>query len=426
MISLKSISKNILCTILERQVMRLRVKNDFKVIAVAGSLGKTSTKYAIAQLLAQNMRVRYQAGNYNDRATVPLVFFGESQPSLFNVYAWLKIIIRASRQIQQDYPYDVVVIELGSDGPGQIGQFAYTQPDIAVVTAVAEEHMEYFKELDAVAKEELEVVRFSKRALINVGDTPAVYLTNRDFISYGLESGKSDYYINKRVDRGLDGQTLTVGLPSGTVDLETVLIGKQGAITALAAVAVGDLLGLSSEKLKLSLPKVLPYAGRMQILVGKKDVILIDDTYNAAPKSCKAALDVIYAADAPQRIAILGSINEMGNLAEAMHREVGEYCDPAKLDLVVTIGRDAERWIAPIARAKGCAVMSFVSPYDAGRYVLEQLKNEAVVLAKGSQNGVFAEEALKQLLDNPADSAKLVRQSEYWMSVKRKQFKDTV
>ncbi len=251
-------------------------------------------------------------------------------------------------------------------------------------------------------------------------------MTNRDFISYGLESGKSDYYINKRVDRDLDGQTLTVGLPSGTVDLETVLIGKQGAITALAAVAVGDLLGLSSEKLKLSLPKVLPYAGRMQILVGKKDVILIDDTYNAAPKSCKAALDVLYTADAPQRIAILGSINEMGNLAEAMHREVGEYCDPAKLDLVVTIGRDAERWIAPIARAKGCAVMSFVSPYDAGRYVLEQLKNEAVVLAKGSQNGVFAEEALKQLLDNPADSAKLVRQSEYWMSVKRKQFKDTV
>jgi UDP-N-acetylmuramoyl-tripeptide--D-alanyl-D-alanine ligase len=215
-------------------------------------------------------------------------------------------------------------------------------------------------------------------------------------------------------------------LPSGALELETVLVGKQGAITALAAVTVGDLLGLSREKLQLSLPKVLPYAGRMQILAGQKSAVLIDDTYNAAPKSFKAALDVLYAANATQRIAILGSINEMGDLSEAMHQEVGEYCDPTKLNLVVTIGRDAERWLAPIAKAKGCTVVSFSSPYQAGNYVLTQMQTGAVVLAKGSQNGVFAEEALKQLLEKPADNEKLVRQSDYWMAIKEKQFKDAL
>jgi UDP-N-acetylmuramoyl-tripeptide--D-alanyl-D-alanine ligase len=426
MISLKSIGKSILCAILEKQVVRLRSKYDFKVIAVAGSLGKTSTKYAIAQLLAQNMRVRYQAGNYNDRSTVPLVFFGESQPALFNVYAWAQIIARASKQIRQEYPYDVVVVELGSDGPGQIEQFEYIQPDISVVTAVTEEHMEYFKELDAVAKEELGITRFSKQSVINVDDTPANYLLDKEYVSYGLVPDKSDYFVNKRTDRGLAGQILDVKLPSGALELETVLVGKQGAITALAAVTVGDLLGLSREKLQLSLPKVLPYAGRMQILAGQKSAVLIDDTYNAAPKSFKAALDVLYAANATQRIAILGSINEMGDLSEAMHQEVGEYCDPTKLNLVVTIGRDAERWLAPIAKAKGCTVVSFSSPYQAGNYVLTQMQTGAVVLAKGSQNGVFAEEALKQLLEKPADNEKLVRQSDYWMAIKEKQFKDAL
>jgi UDP-N-acetylmuramoyl-tripeptide--D-alanyl-D-alanine ligase len=80
--------------------------------------------------------------------------------------------------------------------------------------------------------------------------------------------------------------------------------------------------------------------------------------------------------------------------------------------------------LAPAAKSKGCTVEEFLSPYAAGEFVRSHLKDGAVVLAKGSQNGVFAEEALKLLLRNAADSSKLVRQSTYWLNVKRRQFDD--
>jgi UDP-N-acetylmuramyl pentapeptide synthase len=420
----KKTGKDLLCRMLEAEVKRLRAKHSFTVVAVAGSIGKTSTKYAIGQLLAQNRRVRYQAGNYNDRSTVPLVFFGETQPSLYNIFAWAMILLRAWRQVSREYPYDAVVIELGSDGPGQIAQFAYTAPDIAVVTAVAEEHMVYFKNLDAVAREELGVLQFSKQTLINTDDTPANYLPGTGFVSYGVTDKKATYRVSNTQDKVLDGQSLAIILPGGTIHANTVLVGKPGRAAALAAVAVGDLIGLTSTELEQSMPAVLPYAGRMQILRGQNNATLIDDTYNAAPKSYKAALDTLYASKAPQRIAILGSINEMGELTEEMHREVGDYSDPAKLDLVVTVGESAKRWLAPAAKSKGCTVEEFLSPYAAGEFVRSHLKDGAVVLAKGSQNGVFAEEALKLLLRNAADSSKLVRQSTYWLNVKRRQFDD--
>ena len=150
----------------------------------------------------------------------------------------------------------------------------------------------------------------------------------------------------------------------------------------------------------------------------------MDDTYNASPISVKAALDAVYAADSPQRIAILGTMNELGAYTQSAHQEVGAYCDPSKLAMVVTIGSDAQEYLAPAAKDRGCTVYSFDSPYAAGEFVKKKLKKGALVLAKGSQNRVFAEEALKILLANKADAADMVRQSDYWLSIKRQQFED--
>jgi UDP-N-acetylmuramoyl-tripeptide--D-alanyl-D-alanine ligase len=115
-------------------------------------------------------------------------------------------------------------------------------------------------------------------------------------------------------------------------------------------------------------------------------------------------------------------MNEMGRESAQMHEEIGAYCDPAKLQLLVTIGQEARDYIAAAAQKNGCEVASFNSPYEAGAYVKQQLHKGAVVLAKGSQNGVFAEESIKPLLANQADEAKLVRQSEHWLNIKKRQF----
>jgi UDP-N-acetylmuramoyl-tripeptide--D-alanyl-D-alanine ligase len=417
----KKAARSFVCTVLEMQVRQLRARRKFKVVAVVGSVGKTSTKLAIANMLEKTMRVRYQTGNYNDRVTVPLVFFGLSEPSLYNVIAWIKVFGVTQSEIALPYQYDVVVVELGTDGPGQIEQFAYIKPDITVVTAVSEEHMEYFGTIDRVAAEELTVFDFSKQVLVNADDIPGVYLSGQEFIEYSLVSEQASYFAEAR-PQGLEGQKLDVRLPRGRVHADIQYLGKQGAKIALAAAAVADILGVKESEIAEGMTELRPFSGRMQVLEGIKGSTIIDDTYNASPLAVKAALDMLYAARTGQRIAILGDMNELGEYGNQAHEEVGSYCSPKKLDVVVTIGKESKKWLAPAARERGCTVHCFDSPYDAGAYVLGKMQKGAVVLAKGSQNGVFAEEALKALLADPTDSAKLVRQSPYWLTKKQKQF----
>ncbi len=419
----KKAGRAVVCTVLERQIIRLRKRHQFQLVAVAGSVGKTSTKLAIANLLGQHKRVRHQAGNYNDRVTVPLVFFGGSEPQLFNVWAWLKIFSTNNAAIRRPYPYDVVVVEIGTDGPGYMKEFAYLQPDITVVSAITPEHMEHFETLDAVAAEELGVFDYSKRVLINGDDVPGMYLMERSFSEYSVTASEASYYA-KPGNTTISGQKLQLALAGKAATSHTQYLGVQGAKIALAAAAVADMLGISTPAIAKGLPELKAFSGRMQLLHGIKDATLIDDTYNASPIAVKAALDVLYELNAPQHIAILGSMNELGEYSPEAHREVGRHCNPKKLDIVVTIGADAKQYLAPEAKAKGCTVKTFMSPYAAGEYVRKHSETSSVILAKGSQNGVFAEEALKLLLSDPANANKLVRQSPYWLTRKRTQFGD--
>lgn len=418
----KAIGKDLLCRQLERQVRQLRKKNDFIVVAVAGSVGKTSTKLAIAKTLGASRRVRWQEGNYNDRLTVPLIFFGQQQPGLYNPVAWRKILRENARQLKKPYPYDIVVVELGTDAPGQLKKFAYLEPDLTILTAIADEHMSQFKSMKAVADEELVPLDFSKRSLLNTDDIPLKYMPKAAHTSYGLLTD-ADYRVISREDRSLQGQKLTFQVAGNKQFAADVAApGSQGAKIALAAVAVSDMLGLTASEIKKGLHAITPVTGRMQILAGKEGSLIIDDTYNASPVAVEAALDVLYGTDAKQRIAILGSMNELGTDSARLHSEVGGYCNPEKLDLVVTIGREAAENLAPVAKNQGCKVETFMNPYEAGEYVRHRLKQGTVVLAKGSQNGVFAEEAIKVLLANPSQERKLVRQSDYWLKRKKAHF----
>ncbi len=420
----KRLGKRILCALLEAQVRRLKARHDFRLVAVAGSVGKTSTKLAIAHTLEVSQRVIYQSGNYNDRLTVPLVLFGRTMPGLFNIPAWLKILIRNEQTIRLPKYYDVAVVELGTDGPGQIHDFAYLQPDVTVVTAITPEHMEYFGTLDAVAAEELTVCDFSKQVLVNADDISAQYLERKHVIRFGIDKGV-EYQAEVLTGRGLQGTDVLLRLANaGQLQATAAILGHQGIKVLLAAAATADVLRLAKDEIERGIQEVKPFSGRMNILRGIKNSTIIDDTYNASPVPVIAALDVLYSTEALQRVAILGTMNELGNYSQAAHEEVGKHCQAESLDLVVTIGKDAETYLAPAARSNGCNVVSFSSPYAAGTYVAEQLQQGAVVLAEGSQNGVFAEEALKPLLTDAQDVQKLVRQSEYWIRIKQSQFND--
>ncbi len=419
----KKVGKAIVSSVLEAQVRRLRYRHRFTVVAVAGSIGKTSTKLAIAELLGQNLRVRYQAGNYNDRLTVPLVFFDQQPPGLWNIMSWVRMFGENIASIEHPYPYDVVVVELGTDSPGQMKRFKYIKPDVTVLTAITPEHMEYFHTLDAVAAEELSVFDYSKQVLLNGDGVPAKYLVGQKFAEYSITTNVGHNYYAKATSQTLQGQKLALEFPSGKLESEVAFIGDQGALISLAAAATADILGQARPIIGEALANIVPFAGRMRVLPGLEGSTIIDDTYNASPDPVMRGLDVLYAAPASQRIAILGSMNELGDFAKQAHTDVGAYCDATKLAMVITIGHEARRWLAPAAREAGCQVHSFLSPYDAGVFARKHMQKDTVVLAEGSQNGVFAEEALKPLLAHPSDAEKLVRQNKSWLKLKRKQFK---
>lgn len=402
---MKKLAKKLVAAILGYQVRRLLKKNDTKVIGVVGSIGKTSTKLAVARVLGTGFKVRYQTGNYNDIVTVPLIFFGEETPSLFNPFAWIALFWRNQRQIGRAYPYDVVVVELGSDGPGQIEEFgSYLRLEIGVVTAITPEHMQFFSSLDAVAQEEVAISGFSSLVLANRDLCDEKYLKQLpEILTYGLKQ-KADF-----------GPEMISGVAKGKSEAEQYSL--------LAAAAVGGKLGLKNEDMRKGLANFQPVPGRMQELAGVNGSRIIDDTYNSSPAAARLALDYLYEQKSPQKIAVLGNMNELGDYAKQAHEEIGEYCDPKQLEQVITIGPEANEFLASAAKAKGCSVKTFDSPYAAGEYLMPMIEKGAVVLVKGSQNKVFAEETIKSLLAEPADAKKLVRQSDYWMKIKKAAFK---
>jgi UDP-N-acetylmuramyl pentapeptide synthase len=402
--------------------MRLRARHDFTVVTVSGSVGKTSTKYVAASVLQQaGKRVRYQAGNYNDRVTVPLVLFDQPLPHLLNALAWLSVFAANERMIRRGPGIDIAVLELGTDGPGQIEQFAYLQPELSVVTAVTPEHMEFFADVDAVVSEELAVAKFAQKLLV-AEDVPERYLKGVDALRFGL-SAKAGY----RVQQGTpsrDGQTITLTEQGNEQQAHIALLGKPGAKIALAGAAVARELGIAWDKIIPALSSLEPVAGRMRMFRGVHDSTIIDDTYNASPEAVIAALDVLVSMPGGYKVLVLGGMNELGDFGREAHKEAAEAINELAIDLVVSVGELANKELAPyLTETRQRKVVRMFSAERAGVFVRAQIagKKDTVVLCKGSQNGVFAEETVKQLLLDPADSVRLVRQSSYWLRRKAPQ-----
>lgn len=421
---MKAIARRIVITILAGQVRRLRKKNKFVIIGVVGSIGKTSTKLTIAQVLSAGKRVRYQTGNYNDLVSVPLIFFGHEMPSLVNPLAWAALFIKNELQLLKSYPYDVVVIELGTDGPGQIASFKqYLQLDMAVVTAVAPEHMEFFADLQAVAQEELSVRTYANELIVNSDLVAAEYLEGITHTSYSIKDNTADYTAQAGT---LSAQGLESTIFKGEEQLLQVklpFISEVQLYSATVSALIADKLGLPTEMVHEALSTLQPVPGRMQLLKGIKDSLIIDDSYNASPDAVASALATLYAMHASQKIALLGNMNELGSFSQEAHEQVGALCDPMQLNAVLTLGPDANRFLAPAARAAGCEVIECKTPYEAGEYLVANIQPGAAILIKGSQNNVFAEEAIKPLLANKSDEKRLVRQSKSWLDKKSANFK---
>ncbi len=398
--------QNTLEKILKWQAKKALKKSGAKVVVVSGSVGKTSTTQAIATVLSESFNTIKTLKNYNSNLGVPCSIFEQNFPQkLKNPFAWVYIIAKNQLKILRKINVEVYVLELGTDKPGDLMEFSWLKPDIGVVTAVAPEHMEFFLSLDGVAKEELSIAQFCDITVINKRMINDVYL------QYASTDDLYNYDRDDISHLGLSKSDLKI-------------IGDHSLDAVAAGVAVGKALKMIDSDLSAGAKKIVPQQGRMNKLKGVSNTTIIDDTYNSSPEAAVAALDYLYSVDAPQKIALLGNMNELGLTSADEHSKLGEYCDPNKLDLIVTLGEDANNYLASAAKKKGCKVVTTISPYEAAKVILQNLKPDAVILCKGSQNKVFAEEAVKILLVNTEDENKLVRQGAFWTKKKRESFKE--
>jgi UDP-N-acetylmuramoyl-tripeptide--D-alanyl-D-alanine ligase len=420
--------KNYVQKKLEKYVVKYFKRHpEVKLIVVAGSVGKTSTKRAIATLLSQRYRVALHEGNHNTSMSVPVAILGIDYPTdVHKIGAWISVFRAARRRIKEPTGVDVIIQELGADQPGDIERFGkYLKPHIGVVTAVTPEHMEFFHTMDAVAKEELTAANFVELAIINRDDIDGKYaalLTNNNLDTYGT-SGVAEYRFETQDFTVEDGYKGNVIVPefAEPIAVKIKVAGEHSLRPAMGAVAVAVKMGLSAPEIATGLAAIRPVPGRMNILKGIDDTTIIDDTYNSSPVAAYSALQALYSLQAPERVAILGSMNELGASSKDEHEKLGMMCDPGMLAWVITVGEEAEKYLAPAAKARGCQVKSFKSAIDAGGFARSILEPGAAVLAKGSQNGGYLEEAVKVLCVMSEDH-ELVRQSPEWMQVKEEFF----
>ena len=406
---------------------------EVKLVCVVGSVGKTSTKNLIATVLSQKYRVGGALGNHNSELSAPLGILGVKFPTnIRNPFAWWAVLRAAKKRIKQPATVDVIVQEFETDHPGELASYGrYLNPDLTVLTAIAPEHMEFFKTIEAVAEDELSAINFSKKGIINIDDVDAQFtrfLSNSNITTYG-SSEMAEYSLIPEyfsVEEGYRARFITPKTGKAGLACRVRLYGEHSLRPLAGALTVARELGMTDAEITASLTQIKPYPGRMNVLPGQRQTTIIDDSYNSSPIAVKSALKTLYELPTTQRIAVLGSMNELGEMSQSAHREVGELCDPRQLDLVITVGKQAEQYLAPSAKARGCQVMSCKTALEAGGLVNKLMKRGSIILFKGSQGGIYLEEAIKIILASTDLENQLVRQDPIWLKRKRNFFRQFV
>lgn len=394
------------------------------VIAITGSVGKTSTKEAIACVLRKHMTVRATEENYNNELGVPLTILGIA-PAGKNVAAWAGRMVAATMKGLLGSGPQCLVLEFAADKPGDIQYLlSVARPDIGIVTAIGEipVHVEFFAGPKSVAKEKGLLVRaLSVRgyAVLNSDDDTVLDMreeTKAHIITYGFGEGAKVRATNYEI-RSAEPEEYPA--PSGVafkIDWEGNIVpvrlprtfGKPSCYAALAAVAVGIALKLPLLDMVEALAEYESAAGRMRLLGGIKRTWILDDTYNAAPASMVAALETLAALSAKRRIAVLGDMLELGKFMEPAHRSVGEQAAEVA-DMLITVG-DRARFIADEALARGMPkqrIIQVSTADEAGKALQNLLAEGDMVLVKGSR-AMHMEKVVREVMAEPERAHELL------------------
>lgn len=408
---LKTLAKNILA------------KYNPEIIAITGSVGKTSTKEAAA-LVLNKFGVQKNVKNYNNELGVPLTIIG-AEAGGKNIFKWLTVFWRAKKLIlfrNKNYP-KILVLEFGVDKPGDMDYFLkFVRPDIGILTRIGPAHLEKFSTQEKIIQEKSKLIKALPKggfAILNYDYKDVLSLcdeTKAKCITYGFEKGAD--VRAKNIIYGRGQTTFTLEYNGATLSIVLAhAIGEPQIYAILSGICAGIIKGMSLEEIKAALKNYIPPKGRGVILKGIKNTIIIDESYNASPQSMEAALkNLKNMAGAGRSIAVLGDMLELGPISRDAHLEVGKKLSELRINYLFTVGCRAKD-IARGARESGMSkdrIYEFSDNLSLGKFLQEKLEEGDMVLIKGSQ-GARMEKIIKEIMAEPERVEELlVRQSKDW------------
>lgn len=361
------------------QVLASAVRRQWgkRVVGITGSAGKTTTKEAIAAVLASQFKVLKSLGNLNNGFGLPL-------------------------QLLRLEPDDeIAVIEMGMSNVGEIEALAHiAAPDWGVVTNVGNAHAENFHDgIAGVARAKYELVESLASdgvAFLNCDDA-YVSQFGRDFRGKSVYFGRgpcADPRAEMVEELGRDGLKMRIRAGGQEVDATLKLLGQHNVSNALAAIAVGIEAGISLEKCVAALETLEPGDKRGQT-VEVHGATIINDCYNSNPEALKAMIQTLMSIPGQRHILIAGEMLELGKEAVALHRSCGEVAASVGVDMVLGVRGNAIH-IVEAAKASGAEAIFFDTPEATGAWLKRNLREKDVVLLKASR-GVRLEKALLEL-----------------------------
>jgi UDP-N-acetylmuramoyl-tripeptide--D-alanyl-D-alanine ligase len=344
------------------------------LVAVTGSAGKTTTKEAIAHVLASRFRVMKSEGNLNNHFGLPL------------------------QLLKLEPEHEIAVIELGMSHAGEIAALAkLAHPDIGVVTNVAPVHLEFFASIADIARAKYELIQELHSGAIAILNADDEYVSQfgRDFhgkvVHYGIRHQANVCGLNVQ-SLGEKGSSFDLVANSVRQEITLPLLGEHNVYNALAAAAVAMERGITPSEIAGALAALSPADKRGEKL-SIAGATVINDCYNSNPKALQSMVDALATMPATRRIVVAGEMLELGPQGEALHFEAGHHMAEKKIDRIIGV-RGLGQKIVEGAKASGAQAEFVDTPEQAAEWLKTEIRAGDVVLLKASR-GVRLEKALE-------------------------------
>ena len=428
---MKNLFKSIVVKILVFESKILLRRHHPTIIAITGSVGKTSMKDAIYSILKRHYSTRKSEKSFNSDIGVPLTVLG--LPNAWNnPFLWLKNIIDGFfvAFFSKDYP-EYLILETGIDRPGDMSKLtSWIKPDLVVLTRLPDipVHVEYFSDPQAVINEKMKLVEALKPEGV------VIYNHDDQIIQTELRNVRHKVigfsrYLSSQYTASNDQVYYHDDVPAGlSFDLDDLrdkynvkisgVLGGQHVYTYAGAIATAAQCGIPVAEAVVSLSIHESPPGRMRIIKGIKGSVIIDDTYNSSPAAAEQAIIALKEIrHAKRKIAVLGDMLELGRFSAREHERIGELV-AGSADMLLTIGVRARK-IAETALEYGLSE-KMIFQYDdvskAGRELQNIIQSGDVILVKASQ-GIRAEKIVEEIMQEPEKADELlVRQDSAWQN----------